>query len=122
MQHIDFERDGNIGLMTLNRPEKLNSFNATMSGEIWDTFQQIERDPNIRVAVVKGNGRAFCTGADLKEMERPGLAEHETGGAYWRPISGRTHDTGWEMSKPLIAAIHGYCLAGGLELALWCHI
>lgn len=119
--YVELERKDHIAIMTLNRPEKLNSFNAPMQEEIWDTFHQIEKDPEIRAAILKGEGRAFCTGADLKELERPGIADRHDG-PYWRPLPLRTHDSGWEMSKPLIAAIHGYCLAGGLEVADWCDI
>src|SRR4051812_16246916 len=114
MSLVELERRGNVALMTLNRPEKLNSFNAPMQEAIWGTLHDIERDPEIRAAVMCGNGRAFCTGADLKELERPGVSEAHEGQAYWHPLAFKSHDSGWEMSKPLIGAIHGYCLAGGL--------
>lgn len=121
MSLVELERRGHVALVTLNRPEKLNSFNHPMQEEIWGTLHDIERDGEIRAAVMCGNGRAFCTGADLKELERPGIADaHETG--YWHPILFNRHDQGWEMSKPLVAAVHGYCLAGGLELADFCDI
>jgi len=121
MEHVAYEKQGQIGIVTLSRPEKLNAFNARMQEEIWEVMHQIENDDDIRAGVVTGSGRAFCTGADLIQLERPGLVE-EHRGAFWKELSFTQHDQGWEMSKPLVAAIHGYAVAGGLELALWCDI
>ncbi len=119
--YVEYEKQGHVGILTLNRPEKLNAFNGPMQEEIWDAFLKMEKDEEVWAGIVKANGRAFCTGADLKELERPDLASrHE--GPYWHPITMNRHDQGWEMSKPLVAAVHGYCVAGGFELAEWCDI
>ncbi len=121
MEHVTYEKQGHIAQLTLSRPEKLNAFNAKMQDEIWQVMHEIEADDEVRAAVVTGSGRAFCTGADLIQLERPGLTDDHHG-SFWSQLDYSRHDQGWEMSKPLVAAIHGYAVAGGLELALFCDI
>ena len=111
---IIFERQGGIAKITLNRPEVLNALDPQTYAEITDAFVEIERDPAVRVGIVTGAGeRAFTAGADLKLMHT-GASDP----AEWAPWRADRWDFGVEVAKPLIAAINGYALAGGLELAL----
>ncbi len=115
---ILFESREGIARITINRPEVLNALDPATYAEMTEAFDRIERDPDIFVGIVTGAGeKAFTAGADLKIMH--------TGGAdlsQWTPWRADRWDFGATTSKPLIAAINGYALAGGLELALVCDI
>lgn len=114
--NVNLEKRGAIAVMTLNRPQKLNAFHWEMMAEMADAMHEIDRDPEVRAGILHGEGRAFCSGADLA------LVHSGFEGRSWEPLEMRSHDTGWEMKKPMVACIHGYCLAGGLELAVACDI
>jgi E-phenylitaconyl-CoA hydratase len=118
---VDFAKDGKIATITINRPEKLNALDGATSSEVNRLLQEVDQDPEIWVGIVTSVGdRAFSAGADLKTMHRvrdPGEAR-----PAWQPWRPGGYAGGLEVSKPLIASIHGYCLAGGLELALLCDI
>src|SRR5438874_628459 len=108
-----------VTAVTLNRPDVLNAINTKLSEEIYATFTALDDDAETRSIVLRGAGeRAFCTGADLKE--RAGMtdqvwhAQHRVFEAAFRSIL--------ECRHPVIAAVEGYALAGGLELALNCDI
>jgi len=118
---IAYENKGGIGLLTLNRPERLNAINGKMIDELNVQLDAIERDDAVRAVVLAGAGRGFCSGFDLKE----GAATPKHGLADWRPIIRRDFEIimrFWHLSKPTVAAVHGACIAGGCELALACDI
>ena len=115
---VRFERDGKIAVLTLDRPEKHNAMDSEMYGEISERLTEIDSDDRIWVGIVTGAGeKAFTAGADLVTMHAPGAGE-----PGWRATRADRFDLGLEVQKPLIAAVNGYCLAGGLELALICDI
>jgi len=116
---VEIAHADGIATITLNRPEKLNAMDLDTYREITEAFRAIERDPGIRVGVITGAGdRAFSAGADLKTMHRA-----ETERAAWSPWSASDRwDFGATTTKPMVAAVNGYALAGGLELALVCDI
>ncbi len=119
------ERVGSTLLVTLDRPEAHNAMSRAMSDALTDAWYRLRDDPELRVAVLHGaGGRAFCAGADLKEIgafydsmspaERLARSEREPG------LGGLTRNL--DPGKPIVAAIGGHCLGGGLELALACDL
>ena len=120
-----YEKRGAVGYVTLNRPEVHNCIDLEMSEALLDVWDEVKRDRELRVAILTGAGdRAFCSGADLKALIphiRDASEEENRSRAFqgprWEGISG-----GYEISTPIIAAINGYCIAGGHELAEVCDI
>jgi len=111
---IDYQKEGRIAIITLNRPEALNAQNAQFHRELGQAFTDFRDDPNLWVAIVRGAGdKAFSAGADIKEF-RPGPTSAEAGGL--------PRIRAEQIWKPFIAAIHGYCLGGGLQLAMECDL
>ena len=109
------ERTDAVATIRLNRPEKHNALNAQLCHELIDALDKLEADDGVNVLVLTGAGEsAFCAGADLKGsaslMTRPGA--QASGPMGFSRIT--------DLEKPTIAAVNGYCLAGGLELACWC--
>jgi enoyl-CoA hydratase len=116
---IESTRQGSIALISLNRPEKLNAINATMIAEINTALDEIEADESILSIVVHGKGRAFSAGFDLQA----GIAAKRETEADWQAAIDTDLDLimrFWHSPKPTIAALHGYVLAGGFEIALAC--
>lgn len=108
--------DDNVGYITLNRPEALNALNAQVMREVCEAALAMDSDDNISVIVIRGSKKAFAAGADIKEMATLTFAE-----AYSRDLFG-----GWDalsrVRKPLVAAVSGYALGGGCELAMMCDL
>lgn len=117
---LDVEVRDHIATITLNRPEAMNSFDPEMRSALQDTWLRIDADDDIRVAVITGAGdRAFCTGADLKNTMPP----TESHAAITFGTNERDHLLdGLDTDKPLVCAINGYAIGGGLEIALACDI
>jgi enoyl-CoA hydratase len=111
---IIVERRGRAGLITLNRPEALNALNAALMDELARAIDEFEADPRIGCMVLTGSERAFAAGADIKEMQHKSFPDtyREDFIASWERIT--------RARKPVIAAVSGYALGGGCELAMMC--
>ncbi len=118
------ETEGQILRITLNRPEKMNAMNPELSDALMATLDEFDRSPDLRVAVITGAGRAFCAGRDLKQRAEEQLGPPSTGAELRGYLASQPHDRvfTWSTNKPMIAAVNGFCLGGGFELALCCDI
>lgn len=112
-----FERRDNVGLVTLNRPDALNAVNAELAAAAGAALEAAQADPEVRVVVITGAGRAFCAGADLKELAR-GRAIEDREHREWGFAGIVQH---W-IDKPTVAAVNGYAMGGGTEIALACDL
>lgn len=110
--------DGPVGWLTMDRPAAMNSLNRATAGAMAAQLDAWRDDPAIRVVVLTGNGRAFCAGADLKEVAEPGT----TGEPDFLDVVVRFIDTLRAFPKPVIAAVNGLALAGGLETVMACDL
>ena len=117
---IILDTDRSVATITLNRPDKLNAIGGPMREEIADALEQIELDPELRVAVLTGAGRGFCAGGDIDNLKRLREAGDEPGLqdilAKGKGVSRYIRS----MSKPVIAAVNGPCAGAGFSLALSC--
>ena len=112
-----FRMDGHVATITYNRPEALNAINAEMRRDLNDAFVRFRDDEDAWVAIVTGAGRAFCAGGDLRDGAG---SVGEFPGTFWEKPTLNSFESGWEIFKPVIAAVNGYCLGYGLTLASWC--
>ena len=120
-QTIRLQRRGAVAVLILARPQRLNAIDKRMLGELQLSLDEVERDEEIRALVITGAGGNFSSGFDLKEQ----METRPSGVDAWREILDRDFSTimrFWHLKKPTIAAVQGYCLAGGCELALSCDI
>jgi enoyl-CoA hydratase/carnithine racemase len=114
---VRYEQDGHIVTITYNRPESLNAVNGEMRRGLNDAFSRFRDDTDAWVAIVTGAGRAFCSGGDMKDGAG---AVGEFAGTFWEKPTINSFESGWEIFKPVIAAVNGYCLGYGLTLVTWC--
>ena len=111
-----YDKDGPVGIVSLNRPQVLNAYNVAMRDVLFEALCAVRDDAEVRAVILRGNGPAFCTGGDVREF-----------GSAPSPVVAR--DVRWRrdvwglllsLAKPTIAAVHGYAVGGGFEMALLC--
>ena len=116
-----YERRGPSAWITLNRPDKLNAMTYALVDQFEAALDRAEDDDEVRIVVVRGAGRAFCAGYDLEQE----ALEGEPTITEWHEVLSRDVEVTmklWGLSKPTIAAVHGWCLAGGMEVAMACDL
>jgi enoyl-CoA hydratase/carnithine racemase len=112
-----YQLDGHVATITYDRPSSLNAINAEMRDDLNRAFSRFRDEEDAWVAIVTGAGRAFCAGADMFE----GAGSVGTfPGTFWEKPTINSFESGWEIYKPVIAAVNGYCLGYGLTLVTWC--
>jgi enoyl-CoA hydratase len=116
--YIDLQKEDGVAVLTISRPEALNAMNVAMLHELREVIEQVESDDEVRVLVITGSGKAFVAGADIAHM--CGFSPQEA--KEWSDLGQGTLGKIASMKKPVIAAVNGYALGGGTELAMACDI
>ena len=118
-QYLLYSKEEGIGIVTVNRPDSLNALSNGVYSELRDIFQEIEDDPDVRVVIITGSGeKAFIAGADIADMKPRDTVQIRSFSATGRSAADRIYS----LSKPVIAAVKGFALGGGLELAMCCDL
>ncbi len=117
-QTVKYEKNENIGTITISRPEALNALNSTVIGELEALIAQVEKEEDLRALIITGEGRSFVAGADIGEQKPLDLA----GGRKWGQRGSAIMRRIEKLEIPTIAAVNGFALGGGCELALACDI
>ncbi len=118
MGYIKIEQQGHVGILTVNRPEALNALNDMVLSDLSKAIDEVEANEDIYVAVLTGEGRSFVAGADIAQMRDFGAVEAKAFGDAGNSVFLKLEN----MQKPVIAAINGFALGGGCELAMACDI
>ena len=118
-EYVNIEQrgdNGRVGLVTLNRPKALNALCSPLMDDLIGALTHFDNDPNVGAMVLTGSEKAFAAGADIKEMQNRTFADNYKSNflEYWSNVA--------KMRKPIIAAVNGYALGGGCELAMMCDI
>ena len=122
-QLVTYATDGRVGIVSLNRPDKLNAISPELKRTLMERFHEADRDPNTSAVVLRAEGRSFCAGYDIGP--NPARAARRGNALAWH--ASLTEDvalemTPWDMVKPVIASVQGHCLGGGCELMMMCDL
>ncbi|TMQ27844.1 MAG: enoyl-CoA hydratase/isomerase family protein [Candidatus Rokuibacteriota bacterium] len=120
---VTYAADGRIGVVSLNRPDKLNAITPELKRLLVERFQEADRDPATSVVVLRAEGRSFCAGYDIGP--NPARAARRGNALAWH--ESLTDDvalelTPWDMKKPVVASVQGHCLGGGCEMVMMCDL
>ena len=118
MPAVLYETDGPVAVVSLNRPEVLNAYNIEMRDGLFAALTAVRDDPDVRALVLRGNGPAFCTGGDVREFGAAPSPVIARAVRFQRDVWGTLKD----LPKPSIAAVHGYAVGGGFEMAMLCDV
>jgi len=122
---VRYETDEKVGIITLDRADKLNAINSVMKDQIIPAFARADKDPATSVVVLRAEGRSFSAGFDIGGSPDRGKDTAAADPNTWDPILHRSFDFGispWSTTKPVIASVQGHVLGGGCELALMCDL
>jgi enoyl-CoA hydratase/carnithine racemase len=114
---VRYELDGHVATITYNRPEALNAINGELRRDLNGAFARFRDEEDAWIGIVTGEGKAFCVGADLRGGTN---SAGDFPGTFWEKPTQNSFESGWEIFKPVIAAVNGYCLGYGLTLVTWC--
>jgi E-phenylitaconyl-CoA hydratase len=114
---VRFELDGHVATITYDRPDALNAIDGEMRTDLNAAFSRFRDDEDAWVAIVTGAGHAFSAGGDLRDGAG---SIGEFPGSFWEKPTINSFESGWEIFKPVIAAVNGFCLGYGLTLVSWC--